>query len=121
MARIAVVLLAISALPYGDIPQRADIVEVNEVVDESGKQRLLQVIWWDWCHACGRYEVRDWRLLHKCAVPRHEGQFWITEWREDGVKHRVISKVYLRTLTSYDRELNDRDQLAETKRKRIGR
>ena len=107
-------------LPMPPTPVVVDVVEVNNVVDPgTGCVRLEQVVWWDWCGWCCRYEVRDWRFLDRAGWPRLTESGWRNEWRDDSGMVAVTASVRRETWTWYDVEVEDRRTLPEQQRRKI--
>lgn len=115
---IAVLLL--SVLPFDGVPQCVDVVEINHVCDDT-RVRLEQVVWWEWCRQCNRFEVVDWRLLEKSGWPRLERAGWVSDFTDDGQRRIVIARTRRETWTVCDVELDDRRYLSVDKRRGIRR
>lgn len=106
---------------------RVDLVEINHFYDDQGRLVFDQVIYYDWCSQTDRYQVRDWRLLKDpFQIPLrdwHNGGY-SSEWRDpkqrDGLR-RVRSTSVRETWTQDDPELEEREVLAQEKRKELQR
>ena len=85
------------------------------------------MIYYDWCYNEHRYQVRDWRLL------KNPTQIPLRDWRNGGycsgwedlkqrdAFRRVRSWFVRETWTQHDPELNEREVLAQEKRKELKR
>ena len=106
------------------IEDRCDVVEVNHFYDENGRLVFEQVIFWDWCDASARHQVRAWRLLKTCF------QWPLRDWSRggysaiwhDGERLRTVRAGELReTWTQYDPELLQREILPTDARRELSR
>jgi hypothetical protein len=116
---IASLLLAFS--PSGEPDAvRVDLVEVNHYYDEDGRKLLDQAIFFDWCEATNRYQVREWRLLRTTEeFPRlAPNGTYATRVGRDSI---VVAKRYRETWSQYDPELIERKYLAREDRKPLYR
>ena len=87
-----------------DQPTRIDRIEFNTVVDAGGKVVLRQVIFWRWYPRYSAYHVTDWAFDKTCGNLQYYSPYWFVR-----VKGReYYSSDYLATLTTYDREVEDR-------------
>lgn len=119
MCGFAIVIL--SVLPFDGIPVEVDVVEINHVIElQTGCIRLEQVVFWSWCGACERYEVRDWRLLDKAGWPVLTQAGWLSRWQEDNSRFAVLARVRRETWTGYDVEIEDRRCVPTERRRKIG-
>ncbi len=85
----------------GQPPNIVDAIEYN-VVCQDGIERFHQYIFWD------NVNVVDWR--HRDSIKRvsyHSGYYHVT-WLEDHKLYYVKSRVFIKTVTYDDRELQDR-------------
>lgn len=104
------------------VPYSVDVVEVNHVADpQTGQIRLEQVIWWDWCPQCHRYEVRDWRMLAQAGYPVKIDGGWQNKWYDNRRQIAVVARLRRDTWTWYDVEIEDRSRWPEDRRRKIGR
>lgn len=115
-------LFVMLSLSQPCISWRADIIELNHVVDCSGHESLCQTIWWAWRPA-DDYRVLAWRLTSACGEPIRTDEGWIVRWREKGVRYETTARVLTETWTLHDREIADRAWLESARRLewRLGR
>lgn len=104
-----------------------DLVEVNHFYDDQGRLVFDQVIYYNWCYDEHRYQVFDWRLLKgDTQVPLRDWRNggYVSEWEDfkqgNGLR-RVKSRSLRETWTQHDPELNERELLAEEKRRKLKR
>lgn len=117
-------LLALSAI-VASTPRdeatvdRVDLVELNHCFDEYGRPAIDQLIFYDWCTAECRFQVRAWRLLKTPAqMPRPDvsGGYMI-RWQDGAVLREIYAKQFRETWTQYDPELTEREFLPKDKRR----
>ena len=120
---IAICMAACSFHPVQrEAIDQVDLAEINHFYDEQGRLVFDQIIFYDWCPAQSRYNVRDWRLLKNPAqVPLRnwrEGNF-VAAWhdfKDRDLLRKVKAKMVRQTWTQYDPELLEREFLAQEKR-----
>lgn len=120
------VLVAAAALglsPNTDVAHDVvDLIEVNHFYDEHGRLVFDQVIFYDWCGAQCRYQVRAWRLLKKPSQVPHRnfatGEYE-TIWHDGDVLRRVRGKSFRESWTQYDPELREREHLPKDRRREL--
>lgn len=124
MDTVAIVLASVLCLhPLEDVAvDEVDLIELNHFYDDHGRLVFDQVIFYDWCSAQGRFQVRDWRLLKSPAqIPRknwRNGDF-LTIWHDGDLLREVRSQGIHETWTQYDPELIEREFLPKEKRQRL--
>lgn len=103
---------------------RVDLVEVNHYYDEQLHPVLQQLIFYDWCRAAGRYQVRDFRIIKSveqipCKV--RGGDAYVVMWLDehDGIVRRVVARTVRRTYTQYDPEMMERDHYPKEQRREL--
>lgn len=126
----AFLALAVAAAAWGLTPSQqvvvdhVDLVEVNHFYDEQGKRVFDQVIFYEWCGAEGRYNVRAWRLLktHE-QVPLKDWKRgdYVAVWHDGETLREVRSRSIRETWTQYDPELVEREFLPKEQRKELSR
>jgi hypothetical protein len=103
---------------------RVELIEVNHFYDESGKHVFDQLIFYDWCEATGRHEVRAWRLLKKpTQYPRRDeprGTFTAL-WHDGDVLRSVEARAIRETWTQHDPELSERQALPKNQRRELAK
>lgn len=107
------------------VKDQVDLVEINHFYDDQGRLVFDQVIYYNWCFQTDRYQVRDWRLLKDpFQIPLRDWRDggYSSEWRDpkqrDGLRS-VRSTSVRETWTQYDPELEEREVLAQEKRKEL--
>ena len=107
-------LLLASILPRGPEPTDVDLIELNHVHDDEGRERFTQAIFWDWDDYESRFVVVDWRMVKQSVMwPRRDGM----EFRQAGVA--VRARHWRETWTQHDPEVEDRARWPVTARRRI--
>jgi len=119
LTTLATLILAV--VPCGDVlVDRCDVVEVNHLYDDEGKHVFDQVIWYDWHHDAGRFEVVDWRLV-KCdsilPLADYQCEEYSQTWMDGETLRRVWSKSMRESWTQYDPELVERESLPKDSRR----
>jgi hypothetical protein len=113
---------ACMVVPVDDVVRDAlDLVELNHVFDAQGQPVFDQIIFYEWCDAACRFQVRDWRLVKSAAMrPQRDWQrgCWWVLWQEDQALRSVHARSFRETWTQYDPEMVEREVLpAEARRK----
>lgn len=106
---------------------RVDVIEFNQVVtaDEFGRVldvKLSQLIFWDWDKTAGEFVVRDWRAWQgKKARPRfdHKRKCWVLIFEDRGKWLTINSTSYVKTVTDFDPEIENRKRLTPDRRRRL--
>jgi hypothetical protein len=120
---ISAIVLSLGIAPQDDVARESvDLIELNHFYDEHGRLVFDQVIFYDWCAAGARYNVRAWRLVKSTAqLPQRDwkGGGYQAMW-QDGEQIRYIhSKSIRETWTQYDPELIEREYLPKERRKEL--
>jgi len=93
------------------------VVEFNHVYDEHGKERLVQVVFWD---RCGSDRVCvDWRMWRLKLRPRLTPRGWLLRWHDSGVLREVSAVSWEETHTQFDPEIAARDTLPQERRRKL--
>jgi hypothetical protein len=104
--------------------ESCDLIEVNSFYDSDRRLVFDQLLFFDWSHDAGRYQLRAWRMVkNQNQLPTFSTTRGCFECRwQDGVLERVIStKVTRHTNTQYDPELTERAHLAKENRRELRR
>lgn len=125
---MAVCLAAVWLSPQDEVAtDQVDLVEINHFYDEQGRLVFDQIVYYEWSHEHGRFQVRDWRLLKSSAqIPLRSWRdgVYVSEWNDfkqrDGLR-RVEAKLIRETWTQYDPELVERGFLPQEKRRELRR
>lgn len=117
------VIITLSVLsdeqPTSGVLDRVDLVEINHFCDERGRTIFHQLIFYDWCAATERYQVRAWKPLRKdyqYPTKNWRRSCYTAVWYDKGVKRIVEAKVLRESWTQYDPELVEREYLAPENR-----
>ena len=108
--------LSVFAFGYYDLENDVDVIEVNRVHDDNGREVFTQVIYYDWDWRWGRYQVRDWRMVKAPhSWPIGTEQLWL-----DGhTLRRITARQRCDTWTGHDPELIEREMCPQDYRKRL--
>jgi len=104
-----------------------DVIEYNQVVgaDEFGQAlevKLEQLIFWSWHPTRGEFLVRDWRKWQgNRQRPRYDHQRgeWVLIFEDRGRWLTIRSTSYLKTVTTFDPEIINREKLTPDRRRRL--
>ena len=99
---------------------QVDLIEINHYHDPNGKLVLDQVIFYEWCAAESRFQVRDWRLLKsRRQIPRRDWQRrdYVVFWRDGDIVRKIRAPAIRETRTMYDPEVADREFLPRHRRR----
>lgn len=121
---LALALIAVSVIPQPDgvLRDRCDLVEVNHLYDECGREVFTQAIFWDWSENESRYNVRAWRLVKSPSqMPQRDwgGRGYSAIWQDGEVTRRIYAEATRETFTQYDPELVEREFLPKEKRREL--
>ena len=115
-----VAMAAFGLTPSSDVAaESVDLIEVNHFYDEHGRLVFDQVIFYDWCSAENRYQVRAWRLLKKPSqIPSKNLQTgeYVTTWHDGDVLRCVRAASFRESWTQHDPELREREYLPKDRR-----
>lgn len=116
MNGICLLLLTILPPAEGMATYHVFEIERNYVHNEAGCVTLDQFVYRD------EWEIRDWRMTNKAAVPRKDWQsgYWVARWVENGTLIEVRAKEYYETFSTFDVEIAEREWLPIQHRRRIG-
>lgn len=89
---------------------KVDMIEVNH----SFCNKVDQVIFWEWSE--GRWKVRGWRMVAKCALPVPDGRGWRVTWMDKGKLRTVYSRIAIHSQTNRDPEIENRQIVPVEKR-----
>jgi hypothetical protein len=110
--------LLIAVVPVDEaLRDHVDLIEINHVYNDLGQPVFDQLIFWEWCSAAARWQVRAWRMAKGAgidrAVPLPERDWqrggYVLLWR-DGDRLRIVRAAAVReTWTQYDPEMVERE------------
>ncbi len=121
----AVVLL--SSLAVSDpvelmVRDHVDLVELNHYYDDQGRMVFRQLIFYEWCPANGRFNIRDFCLVRQesqLPIRDHRRGVFSTRWNDDGTHRLVTADLFRRTHTEFDPEVLEREHLEKNKRREL--
>lgn len=102
-----VILLAI-ALGSGQgiqPPQRCDLIEVNTVLTDEGKEAYTQVIFREWSPDYRRHHIMGWMIPRGLSeFPVKVGHKWVSRWTFGRKSFHIEAKMLQETRTVGDPE-----------------
>lgn len=128
-----VVMVLLSIVPADGVArERFDMLEQNAFYDGDGRLVFDQLLFWDWSHDAGRFQLQAWRMLKwqsgtkengpiSTMLPRfdHAHNVWVVEWLDGDVHRRIESPVFRQSVTQFDPELEERVYLPKEKRREL--
>jgi hypothetical protein len=119
--KLLLVVLAL-ALPTPELvlADRADLIEINHVYDESGRGVLDQLIFWDYSPSDERFHVVAWRLLkspEQRPVRDWRRGDYVSRWHDGDLFREVRAPQIRETWSQYDPELLDRALVPPNRRR----
>lgn len=118
-------LFLISILPSPEpLRERCDRIEVNHFYDDDRRLVFDQLLFWDWSHDAGRFQLRAWRMVKSPgAIPQysHSRRCWQSNWYDGDLWRCVEAECVTETWTQYDPELTDREFLPKEHRRELRR
>ncbi len=119
----ALLLILISVLPSDRVAREScDRIELNSFYDDQARLVFDQVLFFDWSHEEGRYQLRGWRMVKsESQLPRldHARGVYVCDW-QDGEVHRIVTAPVLSvSRTQYDPELTEREFLPKERRREL--
>ncbi len=123
--RLAILLGAAAMVPATPLVRdRVDAIELNHVYDSDGRLVLRQFIFWDWHDGDGQFRVVAWRLFNEGQpLPWRDLSRggYVLLWRDGQVLRWIEADAFHETWTQYDREIEDRQQLSQDRRRGLTR
>jgi hypothetical protein len=120
------VTLAISSFaisPREDVAtERVDLIEVNHFYDDQGRLVFDQLLFYDWSHDDGRYQLRAWRMVKNNAqLPQRNWQSggYGAIWQDGDVLRKISAPSIRESWTQYDPELTEREFLPKERRREL--
>lgn len=114
-------LIALAIVPVQDVARdRVDLVEVNHFFDDQGRKVFDQAIFYDFCTATERFQVRAWRLVKdQSQLPERDWEHggYAILWQDGETVREVRAAMVRETWTQVDVELLEREILPQNKRK----
>lgn len=113
---------ALAIIPRAPVEEtRVDVIEINHFYCEEGQPIFDQIIYWDWCDAACRFQVRAWRLANRRGVsPVRRAGGYAALWLDGNDMRRVRAPAARETWTQFDPELVERSILSRDARKELG-
>jgi hypothetical protein len=99
-----------------------DLVELNHYYDDQGRVVFRQLIFYEWCSASGRFNIRDFCLVRENSqlpVRDHRRGMFSTRWNDDGTHRHVTADLMRCTHTHFDPEVLEREYLDKNKRREL--
>lgn len=116
-------LILIAVLPNDAVARETcDRITVNAFYDDQARLVFDQLLFEDWDHAAGRFQIRAWRMVkNQNQLPRRNPFSDQHECRwMDGDAERVVRAPVVRSIaTQYDPELTEREFLAKEHRREL--
>lgn len=125
-------LLLIAILPAPEpLRERCDRIELNHFYDDDRRLVFDQLLFWDWSHDAGRYQLRAWRMVKwqhgkqhapiASMIPQysHSRRCWQSNWHDGDLWRCVEAECVIETWTQYDPELTDREFLPKEHRREL--
>lgn len=123
---ILTVTLALSSFaisPREDVAtERVDLIEVNHFYDDQGRLVFDQLLFYDWSHDDGRYQLRAWRMVKNNAqLPQRNWQSggYSAIWQDGDVLRKISAPTTRESWTQYDPELTEREFLPKERRREL--
>lgn len=120
------VTLALSSFaisPREDVAtERVDLIEVNHFYDDQGRLVFDQLLFYDWSHNDGRYQLRAWRMVkNQSQLPQRNWQSdsYSAIWQDGDVLRKITAPATRESWTQYDPELTEREFLPKERRREL--
>jgi hypothetical protein len=121
----ALFLILIAVLPSDTAArEHVDLIEANSFYDDMGRLVFDQLLFFDWSHNDGRYQLRAWRMVkNQSQFPTFSEarQRYECRWMDGDLERVVSSKAVRRSFTQFDPELTERSHLAKEQRRELQR
>lgn len=125
-------LLLLTILPSPEpLRERCDRIEVNHFYDDDRRLVFDQLLFWDWSHDSGRFQLRAWRMVkwqqhgkqapYALMIPQRHGRRWESNWMDGDLWRCVEAECVIETWTQYDPELTEREFLPKEHRRELRR
>ena len=102
--------------------ERVDLIEVNHFYDDQGRLVFDQLLFYDWSHDDGRYQLRAWRMVkNNTQLPQRNWQSggYVATWQDGDVLRKISAASTRESWTQYDPELTEREFLPKEKRREL--
>ena len=102
--------------------ERVDLIEVNHFYDDQGRLVFDQLLFYDWSHDDGRYQLRAWRMVkNNSQLPQRNWQSggYSATWQDGDVLRKISAATTRESWTQYDPELTEREFLPKEKRREL--
>lgn len=102
--------------------ERVDLIEVNHFYDDQGRLVFDQLLFYDWSHDDGRYQLRAWRMVkNNSQLPQRNWQSggYVATWQDGDVLRKISAASTRESWTQYDPELTEREFLPKEKRREL--
>lgn len=116
-------LVLLAVLPVESVAREGcDLIENNAYYDDQRRLVFDQILFYDWSHHDGRYQLRAWRMLkNQSQLPRLNNATGRYEcrWMDGDVERIITAPVVRNTATQFDPELTEREHLAKELRREL--
>jgi hypothetical protein len=120
---LALSLSSFAISPREDVAtERVDLIEVNHFYDDQGRLVFDQLLFYDWSHDDGRYQLRAWRMVkNNSQLPQRNWQSggYVATWQDGDVLRKISAATTRESWTQYDPELTEREFLPKEKRREL--
>lgn len=120
---LGLALSSFAISPREDVAtERVDLIEVNHFYDEQGRLVFDQLLFYDWSHNDGRYQLRAWRMVkNNSQLPHRNWQTgdYVATWQDGDVLRKISAPTTRESWTQYDPELTEREFLPKEKRREL--
>jgi hypothetical protein len=102
--------------------ERVDLIEVNHFYDDQGRLVFDQLLFYDWSHDDGRYQLRAWRMVkNNSQLPQRNWQSggYVATWQDGDVLRKISAASTRESWTQHDPELTEREFLPKEKRREL--
>lgn len=120
---LGLALSSFAISPREDVAsERVDLIEVNHFYDDQGRLVFDQLLFYDWSHDDGRYQLRAWRMVkNNTQLPQRNWQSggYVATWQDGDVLRKISAASTRESWTQYDPELTEREFLPKEKRREL--
>lgn len=120
---IAIILVVLGFVGIGHSrlnSHEVDLLEINHVVDDGGKEVFCQLVLWRFSDVTNRLEVTDWISMKEDKLIRvnRYGENWVATFRCEKKNFKIVSRSFSETW-GFDSEIANRESLPEEMRARL--
>jgi hypothetical protein len=120
---LSLALSTVASSPREDVAaESVDLIEVNHFYDDQGRLVFDQLLFYDWSHSDGRYQLRAWRMVkNNSQLPQRNWQSggYSSVWQDGDVLRKVVAPATRESWTQYDPELTEREYLPKERRREL--